>query len=124
MGDISGIVPETKEEGAAAICVPVVILEVEGSGEIQIHPETDIGRDASFSEIFSRFPKMSRRHARFSTENGKWFVEDLDSTNGVYLDGVKIQSGSPVEVQEGMRIQFSLSCACKVIKTTSMKLEG
>ncbi|RZD15950.1 MAG: FHA domain-containing protein [Candidatus Acididesulfobacter guangdongensis] len=28
---------------------------------------------------------ISRKHARFTFENGKWFIEDLKSTNGVFV---------------------------------------
>lgn len=29
----------------------------------------------------------SRRHAQVYRKNGKWYLKDLDSTNGTYLDG-------------------------------------
>jgi pSer/pThr/pTyr-binding forkhead associated (FHA) protein len=31
---------------------------------------------------------ISRRHAEFALENGKWVIRDLGSTNGVYLKRV------------------------------------
>lgn len=38
---------------------------------------------------FSKLPEseyISRRHARIKKENDKWFIEDLGSTNGVFVN--------------------------------------
>lgn len=46
----------------------------------------------------------STRHARLSPRGGDWFVEDLGSTNGTYLDrskvttAVRVPLGTPVHV--------------------------
>lgn len=46
----------------------------------------------------------STRHARLSPRGGDWFVEDLGSTNGTYLDrskvttAVRVPVGTPVHV--------------------------
>jgi len=46
----------------------------------------------------------STRHARISPRDGDWFVEDLGSTNGTYLDrskvttAVRVPIGTPVHV--------------------------
>lgn len=37
---------------------------------------------------------LSRRHARFARDGEQWTVEDLDSRNGVYLNGVKVHSAT------------------------------
>lgn len=39
----------------------------------------------------------SSRHARFFINNGQWWIEDLDSTNGTFLGGQRITSPRPVE---------------------------
>src|SRR5947208_1025071 len=33
--------------------------------------------------------QMSRRHAELVREAGRWVARDLDSTNGMWLDGVR-----------------------------------
>jgi pSer/pThr/pTyr-binding forkhead associated (FHA) protein len=33
---------------------------------------------------------VSRRHARLIFRDGRWHVEDLDSTNGTFINGVKV----------------------------------
>jgi len=35
-------------------------------------------------------PEISRRHLRLFTENGRWFVEDLQSTNGTYVNKLRV----------------------------------
>ena len=49
--------------------------------------------------------KVSRKHARVARrEDGAWYVEDLGSTNGTYLDRAKVTTavrvplGTPVRV--------------------------
>ena len=44
----------------------------------------------------------SSRHARFFLKQGAWWVEDLQSTNGTYIEGQKITA--PVQLQPGMAV--------------------
>jgi hypothetical protein len=54
------------------------------------HSEFVVGRDAGNPvQISDR--RVSRRHARFYPEKGGWWVADLDSSNGTYLDGERIE---------------------------------
>lgn len=36
-------------------------------------------------------PSVSLRHAEIRREGGHWFVQDLKSTNGIFLDGVRVE---------------------------------
>jgi len=46
----------------------------------------------------------SSRHARLTNRGGQWYVEDLGSTNGTYLDQQRVQgpllvgSGQPIKI--------------------------
>lgn len=46
----------------------------------------------------------SGRHARIFRRDGKWFVEDLGSTNGTFLGTNRLSSPMPVEVGSTVRI--------------------
>lgn len=66
-----------------------------------IHPDLDCGADNG----------VSRRHAQLTTDGRRWWVEDLDSSNGTFLSGptegppsTPIPVGSKREVAPGDRI--------------------
>jgi hypothetical protein len=46
----------------------------------------------------------SARHARLVPRNGQWYVEDLGSTNGTYLDRAKVSGPTPVPLGVPIRI--------------------
>jgi pSer/pThr/pTyr-binding forkhead associated (FHA) protein len=47
---------------------------------------------------------VSSRHARVFPRDGEWFVEDLGSTNGTYLDRTKVVSPTPVKIGVPIRV--------------------
>jgi pSer/pThr/pTyr-binding forkhead associated (FHA) protein len=46
----------------------------------------------------------STYHARIFPQDGQWFVEDLGSTNGTYLDRQKVTRATPIPVGVPIRI--------------------
>lgn len=46
----------------------------------------------------------SARHARLVPRAGQWFIEDLGSTNGTYLDRAKVTGPMPVPLGVPIRI--------------------
>ena len=62
-----------------------------------------IGR-ANDSTLVLTDDYASTRHARLVTRDGDWYVEDLGSTNGTYLDQQRVQgpllvgSGQPIRI--------------------------
>lgn len=60
---------------------------------------------------FSGYEHISRKHAKFTFENGKWFVSDAGSTNGVFVKSVSSNEFShritePVELHSGDEISL------------------
>jgi Nif-specific regulatory protein len=58
--------------------------------------EAVIGR-ASTNQIAIRTDQASRRHARIHWGGQQWFLEDLESRNGTFLNGNRIASPQPLE---------------------------
>ena len=57
-----------------------------------------IGRGRE-NEVRLNESSVSRKHLRIYRDNGHYYVEDLHSKNGTWIDGDAIQSGVKVQVQ-------------------------
>ncbi|WP_437548074.1 sigma 54-interacting transcriptional regulator [Sorangium sp. So ce367] len=53
-------------------------------------------------------PRMSRRHARFRFDGRRFWVEDLGSQNGTFVDGEPLPAGAPREATCVVRLGDSL----------------
>ncbi len=60
-----------------------------------------IGRDSPSIAITDT--SVSRRHAELIEQDDRWFLKDLDSANGTYLNGVKIDQSSEIRVGDQIR---------------------
>jgi serine/threonine protein kinase len=49
---------------------------------------------------------VSRIHARILHRGDRWYLEDLNSTNGTIVNERQVRSGRPVELKDGDVIQF------------------
>jgi len=49
-----------------------------------------VGRH-SHADIRLPLPDVSRRHCRLVCSEGKWHIHDLDSLNGVYVNGIRVK---------------------------------
>jgi pSer/pThr/pTyr-binding forkhead associated (FHA) protein len=103
--DLAGAVqrPKPKRRGKA----PTQLLVTEGGlagtritlGEQPIM----IGR-ANDSTLVLTDDYASTRHARLVMRDGDWYVEDLGSTNGTYLDRTKVTGPTPIPPGVPIRI--------------------
>jgi len=71
------------------------VLEIFSPGEEpKLFPlsgeEVTIGRDQS-NRLPIPFPNVSRRHARVIFQDEEYRLEDLDSTNGTFVNGIRIK---------------------------------
>lgn len=62
-----------------------------------------VGR-SSHNKIQLDEPSVSRRHAKILKARDKYFIEDLNSKNGTWINGHVIESGERVPVEEGIPI--------------------
>jgi len=69
-----------------------------------VEDELEIGRHATGPGRLSEDEEISRRHARISHETtGNYAIEDLGSSNGTFVNGLRIQS--PRVLEEGDSIE-------------------
>jgi phosphoserine phosphatase RsbU/P len=47
---------------------------------------------------------LSRRHAEIIAQEGGWFVKDLGSANGTYLNGARVERDSPLRTGDRIRL--------------------
>ena len=57
-----------------------------------------VGRSFDNCDLYIKDGSVSRRHARFYSVNRKIYIEDLDSKNGVSINGRPINKNSSVEL--------------------------
>ncbi|AMM19506.1 hypothetical protein AX769_04305 [Frondihabitans sp. PAMC 28766] len=62
-----------------------------------------IGR-SNESNLIIRDDYTSTHHARLMLWNGRWVVQDLDSTNGTFVDGEKVTVPTPVPLNTTVTI--------------------
>ncbi|PPF79681.1 FHA domain-containing protein [Subtercola sp. Z020] len=70
--------------------------------ELGVDPLT-IGRSTD-SSVVIRDDYTSTHHARLLNWNNEWVIQDLDSTNGTYLDGKRVTQPAPVPLNTPVRI--------------------
>ena len=93
-----GVTDPLPSVGAPAV-VPLAersVLVGRTSASRNIHPQIDCSADSG----------VSRRHAQLSTDGQRWWVEDLQSSNGTYIGG----AGEPLPstpVPPGQRVELA-----------------
>jgi pSer/pThr/pTyr-binding forkhead associated (FHA) protein len=79
----------------------VIVLESRSSGvqkgaSIPIAPLTIIGRSPD-SQVQLDDKLISAHHARLRLRNGRWYLEDLQSTNGTLLNQEAVDGEQAIE---------------------------
>ncbi len=67
--------------------------------------EVTVGR-GSQCDLCLAHATVSRRHASFARRNHEWFVTDLSSRSGTYLNGILLRSGTPALIAAGDLLRF------------------
>ena len=77
--------PETLPPQARLICTdPALDSSLERLEIDLIDAEQTIGR-ADTNTVVINYMRVSRHHARIYPHNGEWMIEDVSSTNGIYI---------------------------------------
>lgn len=74
----------------------------------RIDPVTGIRPDVDLTNLDTQ-RSVSRRHGRIVHSEGAFHVvEEIGTMNGTFVDGVRVQTGSPVPIHDGSRLRFGL----------------
>ena len=65
-----------------------------------------IGKRRGEADLVLDHAGVSRLHARIVREGDSFFVEDLNSTNGTFKNGLRLQPYEKRELEEGDEIGF------------------
>lgn len=66
-----------------------------------------IGKDRELTNGVLRADTVSRIHARIFRQEGTYYIEDLNSTNGTYLNGREVFYRQPQKLEKMDRISFA-----------------
>src|SRR5262245_11055998 len=84
-----------------------ILLTVKGPNagrQFQLQTETTLlGRHAE-SSIFLESQMVSRQHARIHCEESGYYIEDLNSSKGKFLNGRRIRERLPLTEQDTLQI--------------------
>ena len=84
------------------------LVTPDGVREFSLKPgENIVGRENV--DVILADNTVSRRHAKITVENSKVFLEDMGSTNGTKIDGVRLAAGEKTEVSDGSELSFGSS---------------
>lgn len=64
------------------------------------------------NDLCLRDPYLSHRHLKISKRGEKYFIQDLGSRNGTYVNGVLLSPDTELEIAEGVAITMGMSVVC------------
>lgn len=116
------IYQEEKTEKTTAVITSEVLQETKvalklmSSGQqiaLNNKPELIVGRahkgqslDIDLAPHGGSQAGVSRRHSRLLRKEDQWFVEDLGSTNGTFINGVRLSPNQPAALKQGDKLRF------------------
>ena len=87
---------QSSEGQAVSVKIPGSLL---GDGAI-------LGRSPRNATLLMDDPTLSREHARLFHDGESLLIEDLDSTNGIHVNGRKLKPRTPAAIEPGDRIEL------------------
>jgi pSer/pThr/pTyr-binding forkhead associated (FHA) protein len=68
----------------------------------QVQPGASLGREEGNTIVIDE-DTISAQHALFHYERGRWWIEDLGSTNGTFINGRPVTGRQPVAAGDEVR---------------------
>jgi len=96
--------------------VPLKLLVQPGNLPVTVSRTSAILGRHSRADIRLAFPEISRRHCRVSYANRQWRITDLDSLNGVWINGERMHEAA---LYDGDRVRIG-GCVLMVLQGTPL----
>jgi len=90
------------------------ILFVTSDFSLELSDGEVLGREHSGKHYFQKINTISRKHASVHFENSIWFIKDLNSANGVYINGNIIAPETLIAITDGDVVSLSLKYSGKI----------
>ena len=103
------------KEGEKPTTLRIIISESGRQVQLPVVPEIYLGRRDAAHGIFPALdlttdggPEggVSRRHAKIRQEGNRFFIEDVGSANGTFLNGQRLTPYLPYPLQKGDKLQL------------------
>jgi pSer/pThr/pTyr-binding forkhead associated (FHA) protein len=108
---------QTREMAALSLgkAREVLLLIENGIRRLELHNETAFllgrfakstprGKHVDLSPFSAQDRGVSRIHAQLHMDDNKLYITDMDSTNGTFVDGVRLQPHQPHLLRQGSQI--------------------
>lgn len=79
-----------------------------------------VGKQKEQADIVLSDSSVSRIHASLEKNGEDWYLRDRGSTNGTFLDGIRLEEGEKKQLKDGMEIRFSDRRFCFHSDSTGM----
>ena len=79
------------------------------------HQQVSLSVGKTDTDIVYNVADVSRMHAQIVYDGNRVYMQDCNSTNGTYINGVKISSGQLIEIKAEDEISFSQSKSATLI---------
>lgn len=115
----TSLASQLKDSGNRTPCL-VVMRGLDVGNVIRLErPVLVAGRDDECELVFTD-EGVSRRHARFVSQGKGYFIEDLGSTNGIFVNGTAVESAL---LSEGDKILLGRFTVLKYTQQDELELE-
>lgn len=104
--DATGIMSESDIVGIAGYNVCILQNEITGQEFSVYDGDSLIGRSNTCDIVLSS-NKVSRQHCKITRNNLNYFIQDLNSANGVYLNKRRILSGDQTMLSDGDKLSIA-----------------
>ncbi len=91
-------------EPPVTYCLNKQVQDLDGFITLAPGQKINIGRSPDKNEIVFDNQNISKKHCQLLINNGQIVIKDVGSTNGVFINGSRIQMGNPVALSSGDRI--------------------